>query len=258
MRIAVAGATGTVGRHVVAVAGERGHEAVSLSRTSGVDLTTGAGLADRLEAVDAVIDVSSIRTQSAKVSAEFFGIVTATLLNAEEAAGVRHHIALSIVGSDTAPFGYYAGKVRQEETVQAGRIPWTILRATQFHEFAEQLYGQFTVGPVHLVPKMQSQPVAAREVAQRLVTIAENGPEGHATDLAGPEVLRMAEMVEAFAAASGEGGSILEFPLPGRFGRALRDGTLLATPGADLGTQTFAEWIAQVAATGPAAVGGTS
>jgi uncharacterized protein YbjT (DUF2867 family) len=130
--------------------------------------------------------------------------------------------------------------------VRAGRVPWTILRATQFHEFAAQILGQVRVGPVSLVPKMMSQPVAAREVAERLVELAESGPAGLATDLAGPEVLRMRDLVRAYATATGVTGPILELPLPGGFGKALRDGTILAGPGADRGTQTFAEWIAEL------------
>jgi uncharacterized protein YbjT (DUF2867 family) len=246
MKIAVTGGTGTVGRHVVEIARSRGHEAVVLSRSSGVDLTNGAGIAAALAGVDVVIDAASTATQSAHESRAFFGAVTTNLLAAEEQAGVAHHIALSIVGSDRAPFGYYAGKAEQERMVRAGRVPWTILRATQFHEFAAQILGQVRVGPVSLVPKMLSQPVAAREVAERLVELAESGPAGLATDLAGPEVLRMRDLVRAYAAATGVTGPILELPLPGGFGKALRDGTILAGPAADRGTQTFVEWIAEL------------
>ncbi|MBF4573194.1 SDR family oxidoreductase [Herbiconiux sp. VKM Ac-1786] len=246
MKIAVAGGTGTVGRHIVDAARGRGHDAVVLARSTGVDLTTGAGLAPALVGVDVVVDAASVGTQSATVSRAFFGGVTTNLLAASQTAGVRHHLALSIVGSDRAPFGYYAGKALQEQAVTAGPVPWTILRATQFHEFAQQIYGQVTLGPITLVPRMLSQPVAAREVAARLVDLAEAGPSGHATDLAGPEELRMADMVRAYASATGGRGRIAEVPLPGGFGRALRDGTILAGPAADRGTQTFAEWIAQL------------
>ena len=265
MKIAVAGATGAVGHHVVEIARTRGHEVVLLSRSTGIDLTArtadaaaaaagaaaapgaAASLAAALVGVDAVVDVASVSTQSATASRAFFGAVTAHLLAAEETAGVAHHIALSIVGSDRAPYGYYAGKALQERLVAAGRIPWTILRATQFHEFAQQIHGQYALGPISLVPTMVSQPVAAREVAGRLVELAEAAPVGHATDLAGPERLRMAEMVRAYSAAIGAKGPIVEIPLPGGFGRALRDGTILPDPAAaaaDHGTQTFAEWIA--------------
>ncbi|MCS5497032.1 SDR family oxidoreductase [Cnuibacter physcomitrellae] len=246
MRIAVAGGTGTVGRHVVDAARRRGHEVTTLSRATGTDLTTGTGLVEALRGTDAVIDATSISTQSAKASETFFRTVTSHLLEAERSAGVDHHLALSIVGSDRAPFGYYAGKAAQERLVSAGGTPWTILRATQFHEFAAQIYRQIAFGPISLVPKMISQPVAARDVGLRLVELAEHGPSGHAPDLAGPEVLRMGDMVRDYARATGDTGPIWEVPLPGGFGRALRDGTLLAGPGATLGTQTFGDWIADI------------
>lgn len=246
MRIAVAGGTGTVGRHVVDVARERGHDVVILSRSAGVDLMTGAGLARTIDGTAAVIDVVSVATQSAKKSKEFYETTTNNLLAAEKTAGVPHHLALSIVGSDRAPFGYYAGKQRQEQLVSAGPVPWTILRATQFHEFAQQLYGQMRFGSITVVPKMISQPVAAREVGERLVTLAEGRPAGRPADFAGPEELRMADMVRAYAAAIGATGPIMEITLPGGFGKALRDGTILPGPSADHGTQTYADWVASV------------
>jgi uncharacterized protein YbjT (DUF2867 family) len=243
MRIAIAGGTGTVGRHVVDVAREHGHDAVVLSRSTGVDLAAGTGLGRALAGVGAVVDVTSVVTTSARVSRGFFTAVTGNLLAAGEDAGVGHHLALSIVGVDRAPHGYYAGKAAQEELVAAGRVPWTLLRATQFHEFAAQLHGRAVVGPLHVVPVVRAQPVAAREVAQRLVELAERGPAGRVPDLAGPEVLGMAGAVRAWARATGRRGPVLAVPLPGRFGRALRDGTLLPGPGADRGELPFDRWL---------------
>lgn len=242
MKIAVAGATGAVGRHVVDVVREHGHEAVLLSRAEGVDLVSGAGL--DLSGVDAVIDVASTSTQSREESRAFFGAVTRTLQAAELAAGVRHHVSLGIVGSSDAPYAYYAGKALQEQLVEGGEVPWTILRATQFHEFASQIHGSITAGPFILVPKMVSQPVAAREVAERLVQLAEGAPAGRVPDLAGPRVEHMPRMVRAWARHTGARGPIVTVPAPGPFGKALRDGTLLPKPGADLGTQTYDEWLA--------------
>jgi uncharacterized protein YbjT (DUF2867 family) len=248
MKIAVAGGTGTVGHHVVDVVRERGDQPVVLARSAGVDLVTGAGLADELDGVDAVIDVASVQTLSDAASRDFFGAVTRTLLAAEVAAGVRHHVALSIVGVDDAPHGYYAGKVLQEQLVEAGPVPWTILRATQFHEFAGQIFGTAKVGPLVLVPRMRSQPVAAREVAERLVALAVAEPAGRAEDLAGPREERVAEMARRWAATTGRRGRVVEVPLPGAYGRALRDGTLLARPGSVLGVETFDAWLAGVPA----------
>lgn len=245
MKIAVAGGTGAVGRHVVDRVRELGHEPLVLTRSAGHDLVTGAGLEAALAGVDAVVDVASVQTQSAEKSRAFFGSVTRNLLAAEAAAGVRHHIALSIVGSDRAPEGYYAGKALQEQLVEAGAVPWTILRATQFFEFPAQMLGQTTFGPVALIPTTRSQPVAAREVAARLVDLAVDAPAGRVRDLAGPREERMADLARRWLRANGKRTRVVEFPLPGTFGRALRDGTLLPAAGAaDLGTQTFDEWLA--------------
>jgi uncharacterized protein YbjT (DUF2867 family) len=248
MKIAVAGGTGAVGRHVVDVVRETGHEPVVLTRSTGVDLVTGEGLAEALTDVDVVIDVASVQTMSDASSRAFFGAVTRNLLAAETAAGVRHHVALSIVGVDEAPHSYYAGKVLQEQLVGAGAVPWTILRATQFHEFAAQLHARMKVGPIVVVPALQSQPVAAREVAERLVALAVAAPAGRVADLAGPRVERMSDLVRRWAAVTDRRGRVVEVPLPGAYGRAMRDGTLLARPGSDLGVQTFDAWLAAVAA----------
>ncbi|WP_173921555.1 SDR family oxidoreductase [Agromyces sp. Marseille-P2726] len=251
MRIAIAGGTGMIGRHVVDVTRERGHDPIVLTRSTGVDLTTGEGLARALDGCDVVIDVTSVRTTSAKTSREFFGAVTRDLLAAEAAAGVRHHVALSIVGVGDAPFAYYAGKALQEQLVAAGSVPWTLLRATQFHEFAMQIYERMKSGPVVPVPAMRSQPVAAREVAERLVTLATAEPAGWSRDLAGPREERMADLVRRWAERAGKPGRVVEAPLPGGFGRAMRDGTLLPGPDADHGVQTFDEWLATVAPAAP-------
>lgn len=247
MRIAVAGGTGTVGTHVVDVLRERGHQPVVLSRSQGIDVRTGSELATALAGVDAVIDVLSTSTQKAEESRAFFGAATRALLDAEKAADVGHHVLLGIVGSQKSDYGYYFGKMRQEQLVHAGEVPWTEVRATQFHEFARQIYGIAKIGPVNLTPKMVCQPIAAREVAERLVELAEGAPSGLVAELAGPRVESMARMVRAYAKAIGKRGPILEVPLPGAGGRAMRDGTLLPDPTlrppARLGAQTFDEWL---------------
>jgi uncharacterized protein YbjT (DUF2867 family) len=250
MRIAVAGATGTVGRHVVAEAGGRGHEVVPLSRAAGVDLTTGAGLAQRLTGVDAVVDVSNTQAQSRRAAEAFFGAVTGGLLHAERVAGVRHHVALSIIGVDGVPSGYYAGKRLQERLLRESDQPWSLLRAGQFHEFGEQALGFVRVGPLSLVPVMRSQPVAAREVALALVSLVEQGPSGRVADLAGPEVLSVPDMAREVSRARGLGRRVVPVRLPGAAGRGMRDGTLTAQgdPTATLGSTTFAQWLAEQAA----------
>lgn len=165
MKIAIAGGTGVVGRHVERIAREAGHETVVLTRSQGVNLVTGEGL--NLTGVDVVIDASGPSKGERGNVVEFFERVSTNLLRAEADAGVRHHIALSIIGAAQVNAGYYAGKRAQEDVVTAGAIPWTILRATQFYEFADQVSMPF--GPWVVTPKVRSQPIAAASVAAELV-----------------------------------------------------------------------------------------
>ncbi|WP_232676789.1 SDR family oxidoreductase [Nocardioides sp. R-C-SC26] len=247
MKIAVAGATGVVGRQVGDVAVERGHEVVPLTRSSGVDLTAGAAVADvlaqRLGGVETVLDLTGTTAQSERGASAFFGAVTQALLAGEQAAGVGHHVALSIVGIDGSASGYYRGKQHQEHLVAAGATPWSVLRATQFHEFAEQLLGFVRIGPVSVVPVMLSQPIAAREVAEALVDLAEGGPVGRAPDLAGPEEVRMDLAARRVARARGMRRRVVRVPLPGAAGKAMRSGALLPKGDGPRGRQTFEEWL---------------
>lgn len=248
LTIAVAGGTGVVGRHVVEVARERGHDVVVLARSEGVDLLTGSGLAARLRGADAVVDVTGTVAQQREASQAFFGGVTRLLLDAEREAGVGHHVVLSIVGVDDVPSGYYAGKRLQERLVAeqdpSGTVPWSILRATQFHEFAEQALGFARLGPLSLVPRMLSQPVVAREVARALVELVERGPSGRVPDLAGPEQHRIAHLARRVSRARGLGRRVVEVPLPGAAGRAMRRGGLLPRDQGPRGVVTFEEWLA--------------
>lgn len=243
MRIAVAGGTGVVGRHVVGVARGRGHDVAVLARSEGVDLTTGEGLVGRLAGADAVVDVTGVATQGRATAEAFFGGVSERLLAAEDEAGVGHHVVLSIVGIDDVDTGYYAGKRRQEEVVAAGAVPWTVLRATQFHEFAEQALGFVRVGPFSLVPRMLSQPVAAVEVAAALVDRAESGPVGRAPDLAGPERLQMVDLARRVSSARGLGRRVVPVRMPRAAGRAMRSGALTPSSDGPRGTITFEAWL---------------
>jgi uncharacterized protein YbjT (DUF2867 family) len=244
MRIAVAGATGEVGRHVADVVRERGHELVPLARSVGVDLTTGAGLEERLVGVDAVVDVTNNPSQKAEEAEAFYGGVTRTLLAAERKTGVGHHVALSIVGIDDVPSGYYAGKRMQEKVLAESDQPWSVLRATQFHEFAEQALHFVRIGPFSVVPRMLSQPVAAREVAEALVTLAEQGPSGRVPDLAGPEQLPMHRLARRVSKEKGLGRVVVAVPLPGKAGRGMRDGSLCPVGDGPRGSTTFEQWLA--------------
>ncbi len=245
MRIAVAGGTGTVGRHVVDAARERGHEVVVLTRATGVDLETGSGLAAALEGIDVVVDASNRVSMSAKQATRFFTTVTGNLLAAEARAGVGHHVALSIVGIDRAPYGYFAAKLAQERAVEGGPVPWTILRAMQFHEFAGQTLDGYSFAGLHLAPKVRTQPVAAREVGERLVELAEGAPAGHAPDLAGPREEWLDDMIRRLAQATGVKGPIVAVSLPMKQVVAMKRGDTLPGPDATLSRQTFDEWVAE-------------
>lgn len=244
MRIAIAGGSGTVGRHVTDLVRQHGHDPVVLARSTGHDLTAPTDLAGTLSGVEVVIDVTNTATLAASASRRFFGATTATLLSAGAAAGVRHHLALSIVNATRVAAGYYAGKAMQESRVRAGAVPWTILRATQFHEFAAQTLGRSSVKVAAVVPVMRTQPVAAREVAARLVELALGAPRGQVADLGGPREEQLIDMVRAYAHATHTHTPVVQVRLPGRMGAAMRDGALLPDSGAELGRQTFEQWLA--------------
>ncbi|WP_305785678.1 SDR family oxidoreductase [Symbioplanes lichenis] len=237
MKIAVAGGTGLTGRHVVAALRERGHDPVPLSRATGADLVRGTGLDRALAGADAVIDVSNVTTMSRKVSTGFFGAAGRNLLAAAGQAGVGHLLTLSIVGVDRVRTPYYAGKIRQEELVRGGPVPWTILRATQFHEFAGQILAGVP-GPVAVVPAMRTQPVAVREVAAHLAGLIAEPPQGMAPELAGPREESLVSMCRRLIAAGGaRRRPVLPLPFPGA-------GLLPTGPG-PRGVQTFEEWLPQ-------------
>ncbi|WP_251449412.1 SDR family oxidoreductase [Microbacterium sp. Marseille-Q6648] len=250
MKIAVAGGTGLIGTMVVAEARTRGHDVAVVARSTGVDLVAGTGVAEALAGTDVVIDVTNVSTLKADAATAFFSAVTRSLLEAEHAAGVTRHVALSIVGVDRAPHDYYAGKRAQELLVEKAPLDWTILRATQFHEFAPQMYAAAKAGPLHLAPRMRTQPIAAREVAARLVDLAEGPARGY-VEIAGPREESLVDMVRRFARASGHRGWIPSIPLPGPLGRAQRDGTLLPGPDAERGSETFTAWLARTAPSAP-------
>lgn len=242
MRIAVAGGTGAVGKHVVAALHRQGHEPVVLARSTGVDLSTGAGLDQALKGAQAVIDVSNIATTSAKRSRAFFETATGYLLAASARAGVSHHVALSIVGIERVPGSYYAGKLAQEQLIRAGSVPWTVLRATQFHEFAGQILAR-TPGPIAVVPQIRTQPIAAREVAASLAELATGSAQGLLPDLAGPEQHELVELCRRVLRCQGSRRRVLPVRLPGADGRAIRTGALLPTMPGRRGRLTFDAWL---------------
>ncbi|PRB67654.1 SDR family oxidoreductase [Arthrobacter sp. MYb213] len=244
MKIAIAGGTGTIGRRVVSAVESAGHIPLILSRRTGIDVLDGAGLVDAMSGVDAVIDVSSTPSMRTNTAVEFFTRATKNLLEAGRLVGSTHHVALSIIGALAVDAQYYAGKAAHERLLMDLPDGYSLLRASQFHEFAGQLTARMGIGALHFAPRMRSQPVSTTEVAAELVKLATGEPQGVVADLAGPREERMADLVRAqLAHDAGRAQRVIEVPLPGPMGRAMRDGSLLPGPGARLGSETFADWL---------------
>ncbi|HVT20797.1 MAG TPA: NAD(P)H-binding protein [Mycobacteriales bacterium] len=243
MRVAVAGGTGVVGRHVVDALRDRGHEPVVLARSTGVDIYSGVGLDEGLVGAQVLIDVSDIDAIRRAACERFFRTSTSNLVEAGRRAGVEHLVVLSIVGSDRVDLGYYMGKRVQESVALEGRLPASVLRATQFHEFPSQLLDRAPRGPAVPVPRMRSQTVAAKEVAQVLVDVALAAPIGMAGDVAGPEAHEMADLVRKVLRSRGSRRIVIQVPLPGAAGKKAASGALLPTGEFVRGRQTFAEWL---------------
>jgi uncharacterized protein YbjT (DUF2867 family) len=255
MDVLVVGGTGTAGRPTVRELVRRGHAVRVLSRRrDGApdpgarfvegDLVSGAGLTEGLAGADAVVDVSNIATLKGDRARAFFVGATRRLVAAEAAAGVRHHVLLSIVGVDRVPTGYYKAKLAQEqalaEAADAAGVGWSLLRATQFHDFAGQIAATARRGPFVIVPGMTVRPVSTEEVAAALADAVEAGPAGRLPVLAGPATMRLPDMVRALLRRRAEGGFVVPLPLPGRAGSGL-----VPAPGepARYGRRTFAEWL---------------
>ncbi len=243
MRIAVAGGTGVVGRYVVAAAHGAGHDVVVLSRRRGVDVRDELRLRTALAGTDVVIDALNIATIQRGPAEAFFTETSGCLQRAAAAAGVSHLVTLSILGIDRVPgHGYYAAKLAQEQVVGAGPVPVTILRAAQFHEFPAQMLAAGRKGPVAAVPRMLSQPVAARTVGEHLVRAAAERPGG-TVELAGPEVHEIPVLARRLLAARGVRARVVAVPIPGASGRAIRDGALLATDRTTLDGPAYDAWL---------------
>jgi uncharacterized protein YbjT (DUF2867 family) len=243
MKVVVVGGSGLIGKKLVPLLRQRGHEAVPASPSTGVNALTGEGLADALKGAGAVVDVSNSPSWSDTEVMAFFDTSTRNLLAAERDAGVRHHVALSVVGADRMPgSGYMRAKVNQEKLIEAGGVPYTIVRATQFFEFLGWIAGKDD--PVR-VPVAPMQPLAADDVAAALADVCADAPANGTVELAGPETLSIAEFVGRYLAASGDTRPVVADPGALYSGAALDARGL--NPGANprLGPTRFAEWAAR-------------
>jgi uncharacterized protein YbjT (DUF2867 family) len=243
-RFAVAGGTGRVGRHVVAVLQASGHEVAVLSRASGADMVTGAGLAEAIRGARAVIDVTSTAARDPDGVRAFFGNGSRNLLEAEEQAGTAHHVLLSLACVNRVQPGpaHYAGKRLQEDLVNGGPVPATIVRATQFHSFAGMVVGWTRRNGQAEVPPLLVQPVDTGDVGRTLAQAALAEPAG-TFELAGPEPQDLVDMARRTLAARGE--SLRLVPTwRGPLGTEMAGEALLPGPGAQLAPTTFEQWLA--------------
>lgn len=249
MRAAVVGGTGVVGSLVAKELSARGDEVRILSRRAPrelppgavhrrVDLASGDGLEDGVSGEDAVVDASNALREAQDVLVDG----TRRLLAAEAAAGVGHHVAISIVGCDRTPIAYYRAKVAQEEAVEGGTVPWSIQRATQFHPLLAWLFesaARWRVVPAGGIPV---QPVAPAVVARRIAEVVHAGPGGRVPEVAGPRVERLGDLSRAWREHSGRRALPVPVAIPGKLGRALR-GESICNREAAAGGPTFAEWL---------------
>jgi uncharacterized protein YbjT (DUF2867 family) len=237
MRIAVAGATGTVGRHVVERATSAGHDVVPMSRSHGIDVQKGDGLASALNGVDAIIDVANPSSIEEAAATAFFTETARMLQRVGAERGVRHIVTLSIVGIDKTAFGYYAAKLAQERAAADGSVPFTVLRATQFHELPAQLMALTRQDSEAHVLDLHVQSIAARSVATVLVEVAAATPQGRARDLAGPEEGDLVAQARRFAEYRRIPITIHPVPVP------VPPRALLPDHGARIEGPTYEQWL---------------
>jgi uncharacterized protein YbjT (DUF2867 family) len=250
MRIAVIGGTGLVGRLTVEALGRAKHEAVVVARSTGVDVTTGAGLDQALAGADAVIDVSNTPATDPEETKAFFGAVTEHALAAEQRQGVGHHVVLSIIGLNRVEGNaHYAGKRHQEALVSAGAVPFTILRATQFFEFAEMVVRWSRQGDTAVVPPLLLQPVAAHDVADVLVELVTGDPVGGITELAGPDPQDLVDMARRVLAVRGEPLRLVPSWRDGPLGVDMAGEVLLPDGTARRAPTSFDSWLATLGST---------
>ncbi|MFF0610669.1 SDR family oxidoreductase [Nocardia tengchongensis] len=243
MKIVVIGGTGLIGSKVVARLGERGHEAVPASPSKGVNTLTGEGVQEALHDANVVVDVSNSPSFQDDDVLEFFRTSTRTLLDAAGAAGVGHYVALSVVGTDLLPeSGYLRAKSAQEELIAASALPYSIVRATQFFEFAGQIADSATADGAVRLSGAAVQPMAAEDVAAAVSGTAAGAPVNGIVEVAGPEVFGLDQWIGTVLAARHDPRTVITDPQARYFG-ALPDRELVPGPGASLAQMSLSEWL---------------
>ena len=251
MKIVVIGGRGLIGSKLVSKLGEHGHDAVAACRSTGVNALTGEGLAEALAGAGVVVDVCNSPSFEDDAVMDFFRMSTGNLLAAGQAAGVGHHVALSVVGCDRLQdSGYMRAKVAQEGLIEDSSIPYTIVRSTQFYEFVESIADASTEGATVRLPSARIQPIAAADVASAVARTAVGTPVNGIVELAGPKPYRFDELISQGLSARHDPRHVVVDPDARYFGTALGDAGLLPGENAQLGETRFEDWLGQSAIAG--------
>lgn len=243
-KIVVIGGTGLIGSKVVAKLTAHGHEAIAASPATGVDSITGAGLAEALEGADVVVDVTNSPSFEKDAVLEFFTTSTKNLLAAEKQAGVGHHVALTIVGTDRPQdIDYFHAKAAQEKLIADSGVPYSFVHATQFFEFIGSIAATVAAGAEVRLPAALIQPIAADDVATAVARTAAGAPLNGGIEIAGPEVFPMDEFIRRGLAFRGDDRVVVQDPDAQYFGAHIEERTLLPVEGAQIFPTTLAEWL---------------
>lgn len=249
MKIVIIGGSGLIGKKLAGLLAQDGHEVVAASPSTGVNTVTGEGLSGVLAGAEVVVDVSNSPSFEEGPVMQFFKSSTTKLLAAEGAAGVRHHVALSVVGSERVPdSGYFRAKMAQEALIQAATVPYTIVRATQFFEFLAAIAHVNTEGQTVRAPSARLQPMAAADVAVALARVATAAPLDGTCEIAGPEALALDELLRRALQASRDPREVIRDDNALYFGSRINDQSLTPGPQARIGPTSLQDWLAGNAA----------
>lgn len=244
MKVVVIGGTGLIGSNIVARLRSNGHETVAASPRTGVNTVTGQGLAAVLENAQVVVDVSNSPSFEDRAVLEYFTASTRNLLAAETAAGVEHHLALSVVGAERLPeSGYFRAKLAQERLIAASKVPCTILRSTQFFEFIDAIVNSGADGDAVRISPALIQPVAADDVSAVLADLAVGAPANGNVEVAGPDCFPLDELARKFLAAHGDDREVIADVRARYFGSSLNDRSLVARDNPRIGPTRFHNWL---------------
>ncbi len=252
MKIVVIGGSGLIGSKLVQKLSAQGHQAVAASPNSGVNTLTGEGLAEVLKGAQVVVDVSNSPSFEEKAVMEFFKTSTGNLLKYEAAAGVGHHVALSVVGTERlSESGYIRAKIAQETLIKESSIPYSIVHATQFFEFVKRIADEATEGNSVRLPHVLFQPIAADDVASAVARVAVGSPLNGTIEIGGPEQFRFDDLIRKGLSARNDPREVIADPHARYFGAELSERTLIPGDGAQLGEIRFADWLKRSASQPP-------